>query len=489
MKDTAKTPANLDELLEIPVFKWFGEIARVPHPSGHTEKIGAYLVEFAKERGLKYHTDDNHNVIIYKAGSAGRKDDAPVILQGHTDMVADKEPASTHDFLKDPLDLMIEGDWLTADGTTLGGDDGAAVALMLTILDDESLEHPPLECVFTTDEEDGLIGASALDMSLLKGRRLVNLDSEDEGILTAGCAGGMTVKVDLPIKKAYQSGQLITVSIGSLRGGHSGQMINEGRGNAVKLLAEILGEIAGRTASFGLKTFAGGQRDNVIPFCAEASAVVEGGYIFDPDALGREMTEELRARFGEADPDLEVTVRTAPAVDVMAVTPEDSAKIIALMGRLPYGVIKMSEALPGLVQTSANVGVARIEETVFKAVLSVRSSVVSERDAVGDGIEDGAGELGASVKRQGVYPAWEFRKESPLRDKMCALWKAMTGEEMKVDVIHAGLECGLFYESLDGLDAVSIGPDMQDIHTYNEKLSIPSTLRLYEYVTELLKEL
>ena len=485
-KDSVKT---VGELAEYPVFKWFKEIASVPHPSGHTEKIGAYLVDFARERGLKYHTDGNHNVVIFKDGSKGREAEEPVILQGHTDMVADKCPGSTHNFLTDPLKLMVEGDWLTADGTTLGGDDGAAVAIMLAILDDTSLEHPPLECVFTTDEEDGLIGASALDMSVLKGRRLVNLDSEDEGILTAGCAGGMTVKVDLPVERIYQSGALVTLTVGDLRGGHSGQMINAGRGNADKLMAETIKELSIRAGGCGLVTFEGGQRDNVIPFRAEASAVIGGGVILDADAFGREMTEHFRERFGDKDPDILISAEVSPAVDMMAVTPDSTERILALMERLPYGVIRMSEALPGLVQTSANIGVVRLEKDVFRAVLSVRSSVVSERDAVGDKIDRTADELGASVRRQGVYPAWEFRAESPLRDRMCALWKTMTGKDMKVDVIHAGLECGLFYESLEGLDAVSIGPDMQDIHTYKERLSIPSTLRLYDYVLELLKEL
>lgn len=489
------------------VMSYFEELSRIPRISGHSDKAAAYLCGVAKKLGLLYKRDDADNVIIYKPGSAGAENKPPVILQGHFDMVGDTAPGVAHDFENDGLTLIRDGDMLRADGTTLGGDDGIAVAMMLAILEDETQSHPPLEALFTSDEEIGLLGAAAVDASWLRGRLMLNLDSEDEGILTAGCAGGMTATTKLPVTYVEKRGCVYTIGISGLLGGHSGVMINKGRGNAIKILGRLLDELSLNEA-MAIRTLKGGEKDNVIPFEATAEVLFEGTWDETSDTRLREMVKAFEDKVNheyDGTDTVSVTLSQQPSWNrwqnpsqksshhenaVVSVLDKASCRrVMAQLMNLPYGVVKMTKALPDLVQTSSNVGVVRLDDKVFRTVSSVRSAVASERDLIGRQIITLTEALGGTTTITGCYPAWEFKAESPLRAVMADVWKKQTGKDLVVDIIHAGLECGLFYEKMSDLDAVSIGPTMHDIHTYRESLEISSVRRLCAFVDEVLKRL
>ncbi|MDD6346432.1 MAG: beta-Ala-His dipeptidase [Lachnospiraceae bacterium] len=475
---------TIERILEI-----FEEYAAVPHVSGHTRRARDFICRRAEELGLAYTADDHDNVIIRKSASPGCDKAAVVILQGHLDMVGDTAPGVTFDFLREGIRVIRDGNRLRADGTTLGADNGIAVALMLAILEDRTLQHPALEAVFTSDEEIGLLGASALDTSLLTGRLLINLDSEDEGILTAGCAGGAAMRAVFPCRRVPAAGAVFTVTIDGLRGGHSGQMIGEGRGNAVKLLARLLCLLEDRK-TYHLLSVKGGTKDNAIPMTASAVIAVDPGDEDGLRALCLAFEKDIRRELAGRD-DLSVRITgNSPheADDILAggaLSDEDRQRLLAFLTSLPYGVLSR-EKDPSLIRTSANPGILTTGRTEATIVTSVRSSLESERCAVCDRIRRLAGALGAACTEEGTYPAWQFREDSPLRTAMCRLWREMTGRDMVVDVIHAGLECGIFDSNLPGLDAVSIGPAMSDIHTYRESLDIASTARLAAYLEKLL---
>ena len=476
---------------DYPFLYYFEKISEIPRVSGHTEAISNFLCDFAKEENLSYTQDELHNVVIRKGGQKCKADVPCVILQGHMDMVGDKTTDSTHDFLKDPIKLILNGDELTADGTTLGGDDGVAVAMMMAVLADRTISHPPIECIFTVDEEIGLLGAAGLDMSMLKGRIMINLDSEDEGILTAGCAGGMTVNTSLPVKRIEKTGITAKVVIDGLKGGHSGQMINMGRANAIKLMGRLISELK-EVCQFSVSSLNGGQKDNVIPFNATADILFENENqrtTFKKEMARREAI--YKAELAGCDDGLEIKLsdENNDKAKIFVMEEMTLQNVLTQLLNMPYGVIAMEKNLKDLVETSSNVGVMRTTEGEFKTQSSVRSSILSKRDLVGKTIMDTARTLGGTAMITGPYPSWEFKKESPLRDLMASIWKDLTGRDAVVEVIHAGLECGLFYNKLPGLDAVSIGPDMKDIHTFSETLSISSAKRNDDFVRRVLASL
>lgn len=465
----------LENLEPKKVFEYFEDLCRVPHGSGNTKQISDYCVDFAKKHGLSYTQDELNNVIIRKNGSKGYENSPTVILQGHLDMVCEKDSDVSIDFLNDGLTLSVNGDFVSAKGTTLGGDDGIAVAMALSVLDSGSVSHPPLEVLFTTDEETGMYGAAGLDISLLKGKTLINIDSEDEGILTAGCAGGARAEIKKTIHFS-ESKSTKKIVISGLVGGHSGVEIHKNRYNANKLMVEFLSRIP----HFQLADIAGGAKDNVIPNECECAICTD----FDLDAI---ISDFIKDKQNSADPNLKITVTDGEELPVM--DEEASKQIVKLICAFPNGVQKMNAQIPTLVQTSLNLGVLKIENGSLVCTFSVRSSVNSEKVEILNKLENTAKAFGADYSDHGHYPAWEYRENSPLREIMIKTFESLYGRKPVVDVIHAGLECGFFCDKIDGLDAVSFGPDLFDIHTSRERLSVSSTQRTYKYLCETLKNL
>ena len=456
------------------VFRFFEELSRIPRESGHTDAVSAWVEDFARARGLRCRRDELGNVVIWKDASPGYEGHPAVILQGHTDMVCVQAPGTDHDFEKDPLTLVLDGDWLRAENTTLGGDDGAAVAMMLALLDDDAIPHPPIEAVFTVDEEIGLLGAAGLDCSDLEGRMLINLDSEDEGVLTAGCAGGARCDLTLSLPMRPASGKLCTLELTGLPGGHSGAEIHKNIPNANRVLAQCLQALPDAR----LVSLYGGEQDNAIPDRARAVFV-----------LPEDQTENAPEKFHELTSGAACSFTWAGHAPADALSPEDTRRAVSLILSAPNGVQAMEPDLPGQVRTSLNLGILRLEEGRLRLTWSVRSSAGAEKEKLIEALKALADGCGGTFSRRGDYPAWEYRPASRLRDVMVRVCRERTGKEPVVETIHAGLECGLLAQKLPGLDAVSIGPDMRDIHSPRERLSIPSVRRTWEYLLAVLAQL
>lgn len=470
------------------VFHYFEEICRIPHGSGNTKRISDYCVSFAKDRGIRYIQDDSNNVILFKDGSSGYECSAPVIIQGHLDMVCEKDAGCPVNFEKDGLRLRTDGVMIWADGTTLGGDDGIAVAFALAILDSDDLEHPPLEIVLTTDEEVGMLGASALDCTFLKGRTMLNLDSEEEGVLLVSCAGGISAACHLPAEREDAEGVWANLKIKGLTGGHSGVEIDRGRANANRLLGRMLNEM-GKNLRYSLVSVFGGLKDNAIPREAFAELVIREE---DLSAV-KTFVETYRGIFGKefrsTDPELSVEISIGEKDTFRVMTDRTGKGVVAALTRAPAGVQKMSADIPGLVQTSLNMGTLKTLEEEVEMIFSVRSSVGTEKNEVVSRLEKLTEALGGTIECSGDYPAWEYKKDSRLRELMVEVFKQQYGREPEVQAIHAGLECGLFAGKLPGLDCISFGPDIFDIHTTSERLDIDSVRRTWRYVLEILRRL
>ena len=459
------------------VFRFFAEISKIPRASGNTGPIADYLMNFAKERGLWAIRDSADNVIIRKKATVGRESSPAVIFQGHTDMVPAWIQGSTFNFEKDALDLYIDGDFLKARGTTLGGDDGIAVAYALAVLDSNDISHPDFEAVFTSDEETGLIGAKAIDPDNIKGRLLVNIDSDAEGIFTAGCAGGLRSDITLPLTRESCSGVIYKVEISGLLGGHSGVEIDKGRTNAIKLLCEILSS----APDIRLIRLAGGNADNAIPSAAYAVLSISDA---SADIIKAKIDAVCPMLSGEPGAKIEFTQFCN--CKCVPMSKDSTDNVLSLIRNIPTGVVKMSDDIPTLVETSLNIGIAATDEEIFRLSVSIRSAKGEEKTKVAKLVSERAGELGASVREHSAYPAWEYKKESVLRDVMCKVYKECYGKDAEVVIIHAGLECGIFSDKIEGLDCVSIGPDNFDIHTPDERLSISSSIRVWEYLIKVL---
>lgn len=468
------------------VFSYFEDICYIPHPSGHTKALSDYVCYFARAHSLEYHQDALNNVIIIAPATKGYEDAPAVILQGHLDMVAEKDADCPIDMEREGLRLAVDGDRIFAKGTTLGGDDGVAVALMLALLASPEVAHPRLEAVFTVDEEVGMGGAEELDVSPLQGRMLVNLDSEEEGIFTAGCAGSLVLQLDVPLERETCVGTAVKLRISGLTGGHSGMEIDKGRANANKLLGKAL-ELLGKAVSFRLVSLFGGYKLNAIPAASEAVLVPDGSFA-ETEKTVCEIEKALRSELAAADPGFRLTLEKAGQITECC-TREAGRRAISFLTQVPDGVYAMSEELPGLVQTSSNLGILRTDADGLHGFSFARSGLGSQKKEYAAKITACVETLGGTVTASGDGPAWEFRKDSPLRDKMATVFQKVYGYAPKTEITHAGLECGLFNEKLPGLDSVSIGPNMKDIHTPRESLSISSTQRLWSYLVELLKEL
>ncbi len=467
------------------VFGYFEKLCSIPHGSRHTKEISDYLVSFAKEHGLRYIQDESNNVILFAPATAGYEDHAAVVLQGHMDMVCEKDPDVTIDMEKDGLDVTHDDTCVFARGTTLGGDDGIAVAYALALLDSTEIPHPALEVIITVDEEIGMLGASAIDLSMLQGRTLVNLDSEDEGVFTVSCAGGATSIISLPVSRHAVYGPCVRLVVDGLKGGHSGVEIQKNRANANKVMGEFLSRIQ-KLMPLCLTKLSGGAKDNAIPRSCEVTLVAMGIGLERINDISQKLQDEIRAQYDE--PDAMVQAFDVDALGGNALSTEDTSKVIALMCATPNGVQAMSQDIPGLVQTSLNMGIARLEKNL-ELTFSVRSSVNQEKQDLVTKLRETAEFYGASYEQMGDYPAWEYKKDSVLRETMVSIYRKMFASEPEVVAIHAGLECGILSEKLPGLDCVSIGPQMHDIHTSREKLEIESVKRTWDFLLEVLKAL
>jgi len=467
------------------VFYYFEQLCAIPHGSGNTKAISDYLVSFAKEQDLRYIQDEANNVILFGNATPGYEEHAPVILQGHMDMVCEKDEDCSINMDTDGLDVTHDGSYVFAKGTTLGGDNGIAVAYALAILADRSIPHPALEVIITVDEEIGMLGADVIDLSMLKGRTLLNLDSEEEGIFTVSCAGGATATVTLPAPRHPVYGPCIRLAVEGLQGGHSGVEIHKNRANANKVMGELLSRVR-EVMPFCLTSLTGGAKDNAIPRSCQVTAVMLGMNPERINEITEQLQKEIRERYDE--PEAVITGDNVDALGGNALSTELTDKVIALLCGAPNGVQKMSSDIEGLVRTSLNLGIASLSEDL-KLTFSVRSSVNTEKLELLEALKKLAQMHDAAYSQMGDYPAWEYKADSHLRDTMVQVYREMYGAEAQIVAIHAGLECGLLSEKLPGLDCVSIGPEMHDIHTSRERLGIASVKRTWEFILEILRRL
>lgn len=476
----------LSELEPKSVFSYFEQLCAVPHGSGNTRQISDLCMAFAKAHGLACRQDAVNNVIIWKEASPGYEGTEPVILQGHLDMVCAKTDDCEIDMAAEGLDLRTDGTSVWADKTSLGGDDGIAVAMVLAILADDTLPHPPLEAVFTVDEEVGMDGAFALDCSDLKGRKLINIDSEEEGVFTVSCAGGVRVDSLLPGTRQPLSDEVgFAVALDGLLGGHSGVEIDKGRANANHLMGRVLYMAREQAPGLRLAELRGGTADNVI--CRSCTAVVavptESAGMFSNFIQSFEAT--LQNEYAAGDPGL--TLSAEPCTVERALDTETTGRMLHVLFTLPQGVQEMSRDFPGLVQTSLNLGVISLEEDGLRFTHSLRSSSASQKELLRHLLRAAVEYAGGSVRERGDYPNWQYRKDSPLRALAQEAYRDLTGREAVISATHGGLECGLFVSKLPGLDAISLGPNLWDIHSARERLDVASAARVYALVCEILR--
>ena len=469
------------------VFYYFEKLCSVPHGSGNTRIISDLCVGFAKELGLKYRQEACNNVIIWKDGSCGYENAAPIIMQGHIDMVCAKTEDCTKDMARDGLDVRTDGEWVWADKTSLGGDNGIAVAMILAILSDETLAHPPIEAVFTVDEEVGMDGAFALDCSDLKGRKLLNLDSEEEGVFTVSCAGGARLDCTLAAAREAlgEKYQGYRVTISGLKGGHSGMNIKDGRGNANCLMGRTLYSAMERCPSLRVGDLTGGEFDNVICLRNDALVAVSKEEAGAFEAFIKEFDATLRNEYAITDGGIALACEKAALSS--AVSAQETSRFLHVLLALPQGVQEMSADFPGLVQTSLNLGVMRMDEQGLYFSYSVRSSIASQKEMLIQRVKAIVGYAGGTVSVRSSYPGWQYDRSSALRKQVEEVYRDLTGREGKIEATHGGLECGLLIEKIPGLDALSMGPELHDVHSVNERLNVASTERVYALVCELLK--
>lgn len=471
----------ISSLLPEKVLDIFTSLCAIPHGSGNTKAISDHCADYARSRGLSVQQDAHDNLIIRLPATAGFEDHPTVILQGHLDMVCEKDADSPVNFETDGLKLCRDGDILFAEGTTLGGDDGIAVAMGLALIDSD-IPHPPVELVFTSDEEIGMLGASAMDMSSLSGRILMNIDSEEEGVLTVACAGGERVDLRLPLPQTEAAGEGLRVTLGGFAGGHSGTEIGSGRENACFELIKLLSCISDRF-DIRLSSLFGGSKDNAIPRECTALLVGAPGCADALQSTGDALCRALAAHEPEA------FFRLEKADVSHAVSAADSRRALGMLAELPCGVQSMVPGLEGQVQTSLNLGILRLEDGELRASYLVRSSVNGERDALTARLKNAACAAGGHASASGRYPAWEYRPGSRLQEILSDVWQEITGTSAEVLSIHAGLECGVFSGKLPGLDCVSFGPNIRDIHTTRERLELSSAGRCWALMCETLRRL
>ncbi|MDK9711272.1 aminoacyl-histidine dipeptidase [Acidaminobacter sp.] len=479
--------------LQHPVFHFFREISAIPRESGHERAISDYLVSFGRARGLETLQDEVLNVILKKPASPGYENAPAVIIQGHMDMVCEKNKGISHDFQNDPLKLRVEGEMLYATDTTLGADNGVALAYGLALLDDKTLAHPALEVVFTTEEETTFLGANALEASHFMGKILINLDSEEDDALLVSSAGGVGIGLTLQVEwvEVEKEQVPIRLSVKGLQGGHSGMEIDKWRGNAIKLLGRVLQELVARQG-FGLAYLEGGSQRNAISREAEAVLMVPVEAIERFEKWASELQEALRQEFYLKDPKLRLEwVRDEAWLGEgdhrQIMNCESAVKVMQAITLIPDGVHTMSAEMRGLVESSSNLGLLRTTETGVYFENEVRSAVRSQKSVLMSRFEALADLLGAVWDSFEAYPEWPIDPSSKIRTLCEQVYERMYGSKPRIVACHAGIECGMFIEKIEGLDAISIGPQLYDVHNPNEHFSIPSVIKTWEYLVEVLK--
>lgn len=478
---------QITELEPKKVFHYFSELAKIPHGSGNTRQIEQYCLDFAEKHGLDAYRDKYGNVMIFKGATEGYENSAPVILQGHLDMVCEKLPNCAKDMEREGIDVIVDGDFLRADGTTLGGDDSIAAAYILALLDSDGIPHPPIEGLLTIDEETGLRGAHALDASRLKGRRLINIDSEEEGVLTVSCAGASRVSCEIPVNNVRANGIAKKIAIGGFLGGHSGVDIHKNRKNAAKVLGELLYELKG-SVNVQISSLSAGGRLNVITPSAQAVVCIDES---EEDAFNKIVAafdEQLKKECASTEPDAYISAQATPLPELCADSGSTGKIVFALM-QSPSGVRAMNPEIPELVQTSSNLGETVLDSAVLKLNFMIRSNADADKLSLVKTVKSFVEYAGGTVTVGDDYPAWEYRSDSPLRDTMAAVYEEMYGKQPVITSIHAGLECGILTDKLTDADMVSIGPTMWNVHTPAERLDIQSCGRVWEYLLQVLKML
>ena len=468
------------------VFYYFEEICGIPHTSHHEKALSDYCVQFAKAHGLACRQDEMGNLLIKAPATPGYEKEPGLILQGHLDMVGDKTADCPLDLEKDAIHPVVDGGYVCAQGTTLGGDDGIAVAYALAVLDADDIPHPALEVVLTVCEEVGLLGASAMDFSDLEGRILVNIDSEEEGVLTAGCAGGRRVECHLPIARVPVTGTAVKADVIGLVGGHSGTEIHKGRANAIALLGRWLTLLTENGVDYAALALSGGAKENVIPKESSITLVLPAGITEGVHTAAAQFAAQVQAEYGMADPAIRLQLTEQGCGAFSALDADSTQRLRKALLLMPWGVQAMSMDVPGLVETSLNLGVAEMDEQEAILRFSIRSSVPSAKELLSCKVQTLTELLGGSVRFHGDYPAWTYARESALRDRCVAVYEAQYGKKPQIAALHAGLECGILSGKIEGLDCISFGPNLLHVHTPNERADIASVARVWEYLKAIL---
>ena len=476
----------LSNLEPASVFHYFEEICSIPHTSHHEKALSDYCAQFAKEHGLACRQDEMGNLLIKAPATPGYENEPGLILQGHLDMVGDKTADCKLDLEKDAIHPVVDGGYVRAEGTTLGGDDGIAVAYALAVLDAKDIPHPALEVVLTVCEEVGLLGASAMDFSDLESRLLINIDSEEEGVLTAGCAGGRRIECHLPVTREKVSGTAVKAEITGLAGGHSGTEIHKCRANAIILLGRWLQLLTENGAAYSVLGISGGAKENVIPKESSVTLVLPAGITEAVHAASAAFAKQMQAEYGTADPAIRLQLTEEGCGEYTALDAASTSRVRKALLVLPWGVQAMSADVPGLVETSLNLGVAETAEQEVILRFSIRSSVPSAKEALACRVQTLVELLGGTVRFHGDYPAWAYARESALRDRCVTVYEAQYGAKPQIVALHAGLECGILSGKIEGLDCISFGPNLEHVHTPNERADIASVARVWEYLKAIL---
>ena len=476
-----------DRLEPAVVWRNFEAITKVPRPSGQEEKLAAYLAGWAEERGFTSDKDEVGNLVIRVPATPGKEAVPTVVLQGHLDMVCEKNNDVEFDFFNDPIKVIRDGDFLTADGTTLGADNGIGLAMGMAVADDPDAAHPPLELLFTVEEETGLTGVFGLGPDFITGKRLINIDSEEEGSVFVGCAGSADVETFWPLEcgRLEPDREFLRIGVDGLIGGHSGLVIHENRGNALKLLGLFLSSLAEREP-LSLCRFEGGDKHNALPRNAESVVAGAPGLSKRAHELKSELTPRLLTEFGNTDPELHFNIN--PTEKSIGLSVQDSRRLLHLLCALPHGLDTMSKEVEGLVETSCNLAIAKWSSETAEISLwnSIRSSVDYAIRRMQQQIASIPSLAGARYLLHEGYPAWQPNMASELLAFARNVYEQTTGKTAAVTGIHAGLECGIIGEKYPGMDMISIGPDMFDVHSPDERLSISSTARFYPFLKALL---
>lgn len=469
------------------VFAFFEKICSIPHGSGNCAALSAFIADFAKQRRLDFAVDAEQNVLIRKPASPGYEKYETLILQGHLDMVCEKDPELEFDFAKDAIQPYIDGDDIRARGTSLGGDNGIAIAMMLAILDDDTLHHPQLEMLMTVDEETSMDGAFGFDCAQLRGHRLINLDSEYEGVLMCSCAGGVDVVCNLPVLREEKEGCRLTLTVAHLRGGHSGVEIDKGRANANILMGRLLFRLQNELP-LGIAEYCGGSRVNAIASHAEAEILIEKSRLTECEEHIKQMEAIFRKEYHASDPDISVNLKLSESGCFSVLDEASAARMISLLLILPDGMQEMSAEMPGLVQTSCNLGAASLQESAFTFTSSIRSCMETKKMMLAEKIMRIVVLTGGSAALEGDYPGWSYQPDSRLKETLINAYQKVCGIKASAEAVHAGMECGIFAAGIPNLDCVSIGPTMGDVHTPQEHLSISSVQRTWKVLLTALED-